>query len=198
MFYGTRFNYNLLYFITAMSPAYFLFLLQVNEKFDQPFDKVIYGLNFNIYVWCAILFTFVVILALTLKKLLYIQYTKGLGTPVMPNKFQKFSESNIEESNGNVISFLLGNIIPVVLIMENSINEAIIVFIILQLIIFILIMKSSDLFPNILLIILGVDLCKTKDGNYLFIFKGKNVNVEKVYQLGDAGKSKIYITAYKK
>lgn len=116
----------------------------------------------------------------------------------MSNKLQEFSKINIEESNGNVISFLLGNIIPVVLIMENSINETIIVFILLQLIIFILIVKSSDIFPNILLLILGVDLCKTKNGNYLFTFNGENTNIERVYQIGDAGNSKTYITAYKK
>lgn len=198
MFYGTRFIYNLLYFVTAMSPAYFLFLLQLNEKFEKPLDKVIFDYNITIYHWCAILFLLIIILSLVLKKLLLLQFTRGLGTPVLPNKLQKFSVSNIDESNGNIISFLLGNIIPAVLIMESSLSEATIVFILLQLIIFILITKSSDIFPNILLIILGIDLCKTKDGDYLFILKGSSTSMERVYQLGDAGKSKIYITAYKK
>lgn len=198
MFYGTRFTYNLLYFLTAMSPAYFLFLLQINEKFNQPFDYCFWGINFNIYIWCLVLFLILIIVAFGLKKLLIIQFKRGLGTPVFERDLFKFSKSNIEENNGSVISFLLGNIIPVVLIMENSIKEAFVVFILLQTIIFILTMKSSEIFPNIVLIILGVDICKTKDGDYLFIFKGENVNVESVYQLGDAGKSRIYITAYKK
>lgn len=181
-----------------MSPAYFLFLLQLNEKFNQPLDTIIYDYNINVYHWCTIVFLLIILLSLLLKKLLLIQFTKGLGTPVLTNKLHKFSATNIDESNGNIISFLLGNIIPAVLIMESSLSEATIVFILLQLIIFILITKSSDIFPNILLIILGIDLCKTKDGDYLFILKGSSPTIDRVYQLGDASKSKIYITAYKK
>lgn len=198
MFYGTRFGYNLLYFLTAMSPAYFLFLLQINEKFNQPFDKMFFGISFNIYTWCLVLFLILIALALILKYLLKVQFTKGLGTPLLTNELYKFFKSNIEETNGSVISFLLGNIIPVVLIMENSIKEAMVTFVLLQVIIFILTIKSSEIFPNIVLIILGVDICKTKDGNYLFIFNGEDTNLRRVFQLGDAGKSKIYITAYKK
>ncbi|MGG0293729.1 antibiotic resistance protein VanZ [Bacillus pacificus] len=198
MFYGTRFSYNLLYFLTAMSPAYFLFLLQVNQKFNNPFNKKIFGISFNVYIWCLILFFILTIMAVILRALLKLQFKQGLGTPVLRNELYKFSKANIEESNGSVISFLLGNIIPVVLIMENSIKEATVVFILLQVIVFILTVKSSEIFPNIVLIILGLDICKTKDGNYLFIFNGEDNNPERVYQLGDAGKSKLYITAYKK
>ena len=198
MFYGTRFSYNLLYFLTAMSPAYFLFLLQINEKFNQPFDKRIFGINFNIYTWCFVLFLLLTIMAFILKKLLKVQFTKGIGTPVLTNEIYKFSKSNIEENNGSVISFLLGNIIPVVLIMENSIKEAIFVFVLLQVIIYILTIKSSEIFPNIVLVILGVDICKNKEGNYIFILNGEDESLENVYQLGDAGKSRVYITAYKK
>jgi len=181
-----------------MSPAYFLFLLQINEKFNQPFDKRIFGINFNIYTWCFVLFLLLTIMAFILKKLLKVQFTKGIGTPVLTNEIYKFSKSNIEENNGSVISFLLGNIIPVVLIMENSIKEAIFVFVLLQVIIYILTIKSSEIFPNIVLVILGVDICKNKEGNYIFILNGEDESLENVYQLGDAGKSRVYITAYKK
>ncbi|WP_249278789.1 antibiotic resistance protein VanZ [Bacillus cereus] len=198
MFYGTRFGYNLLYFVTAMSPAYFLFLLQVNEKFKKPFDRKILGVDFNIYTWCLVLFIILFLMAFILKILLKMQFTRGLGTPVLTNKLDGFSKSNIEETNGSVVSFLLGNIIPVVLIMENSIKEAIVVFLLLQIIIYLLTVKSSEIFPNIVLIILGVDICKTKDGNYLLIFNGQDEEMLKVYQIGDVRKSRLYITAYKK
>lgn len=198
MFYGTRFIYNLLYFVTAMSPAYFLFLLQVNDKFNKPFDKKIIGIDFNIYTWCLVLFLSLSVIAFILKWLLKVQFKKGLGTPVLSNKLDKFSSYNIEETNGSVVSFLLGNIIPVVLIMENSIKEAIVVFLLLQVIIFILTVKSSEVFPNIVLIILGIDICKTKDGNYLLTLNGQDEEILKVYQIGDVRKSRLYVSAYKK
>lgn len=181
-----------------MSPAYFLFLLQINEKFKNPFDLKIFNINFNIYIWCSILFISLLLLALFLKWLLKIQFTRELGAPVLSSKLSDFSNHNIEETNGSVVSFLLGNIIPVVLIMENGIKEAIVVFLLLQIIIYLLIVKSSEIFPNIVLIILGVDICKTKDGNYLLIIKGQDENMLNVYQIGDVSKSKLYITAYRK
>lgn len=198
MFYGTRFGYNLLYFLTAMSPAYVLFLLQIDNIFHSPLDKNILGIRFNIYTWCLVLIIVFIILGFLLKGLLKLQLKRGTGTPVLEANLKKFYKSNIEEVNGNIISFLLGNIIPVVLIMENSITVAIAVFVVLQIFIYTLTIKSSDIFPNVLLIILGVDICKTKDGNYLLIFKGQDKNLKEVYQLGDAGRSKLYITAYKK
>lgn len=198
MFYGTRFIYNLLYFISAMSPAYFLFLLQVNQKFDDPFNVDLFGINFDIYTWCLVLFFFLLFITLILKWLLKKQYKDGLGNPVLSKKLEVFTDHNIESINGNVVSFLLGNIIPAVLIIENSIIEALILFALLQTMIYILIVKSSDIFPNVALIILGVDICKTKDGNYLLIFRSKNVEESKVYQIGDAQKSKLFITMRKK
>ncbi|GAE26236.1 hypothetical protein JCM9140_2275 [Halalkalibacter wakoensis JCM 9140] len=191
MFYGTKLFYKVLYYVTAMAPAYFLFLLQINDKFNKAFDT-------NIYVMCLILFILIISLAYLLKNSLYRHYIKERGNEVPTSEIQQYSQSNLEESNGSVISFLLGNIIPGVLIMENSIYEAIIVFLTLQILIFILIMKSSDIFPNILLVILGVDLCKTKEGKYLFVFKKETVSELKVFQIGDSSKSKTFITIYKK
>ncbi|GHH96646.1 antibiotic resistance protein VanZ [Neobacillus kokaensis] len=191
MFYGTKLFYKVLYYVTAMAPAYFLFLLQINDKFKMAFDT-------NIYLLCLILFIIINTLAYLLKSSLYRHYIKERGNEVPSSEIPQYSESNLEESNGSVISFLLGNIIPGVLIMENSLNEAIVVFVLLQILIFILIMKSSDIFPNILLIIMGVDLCKTKEGKYIFIFKKDIVSETKVFQIGDSAKSKTFITIYKK
>jgi len=191
LFYGTKLFYKVLYYITAMAPAYFLFLLQINNKFNKTF-------TIDIYLLCIILFILIISLAFILRSILFRHYAKGRGNEVPSSEIQKYSQPNLEESNGSVISFLLGNIIPGVLIMENSIYEALVVFFTLQILIFILIMKSSDIFPNILLIILGVDLCKTKEGKYLFIFKKEDVSELKVFQIGDSSKSKTFITIYKK
>lgn len=197
MFYGTRFIYNVLYFITAMTPAYFLFLLQINQKFKNPLDVSIYGVEINIYTWCFILFIIFFLLTLLLKWLLKEQYTKGRGKPVSSFRLKNFSKDNIESLNGNVVYFLLGNILPGVLIMETSIAEAVIVFILLQIMIYILVIKSSDVFPNVALVILGIELCKTRNGDYLLVLKGEEEEV-KIYQIGDVRKSRLYITMSKK
>lgn len=198
MFYGTRFPYKLLYFVTAMSPAYFLFILQLNHKFNGEIGFTLKKQDINVYHLCCILFLLVISLSLILKFLLNRQFKKGRGYLLLSNELGEFDKNKIEDSNGNIISFLLGTVVPAVLIIETSLIEAIIVFVILQIIIFILVNKSSEIFPNIMLIILGVDICKMASGKYLFILKGRNRDISKVLQLGNPSKSKLFITSLKK
>lgn len=47
-------------------------------------------------------------------------------------------------------------------------------------------------------IILGIDLCKTEDENYVFTFKSNKFKDFKVYHLGEPFKSKVFITMYEK
>ncbi|MEK4715843.1 antibiotic resistance protein VanZ [Sporosarcina sp. FSL K6-5500] len=202
MFYGTRWFYRMLYFVTAMAPAYFLFLLQIDDKFNQPLEVNLAfkgtSLQLNVFWWCGILLILVITLSFLLRKLLIRQYTHSSTNQVLPPDKDYFKENKLEEINGNVISFLLGIVIPAVLIIENNIIIAFVVFIIIQFLIYILIMKSTDIFPNILLIIMGVSLCKTQHNNYVFIFKSKKYQEFKVYVLGDPQKTKMHITMYKK
>ncbi|WP_241774590.1 MULTISPECIES: antibiotic resistance protein VanZ [Lysinibacillus] len=202
MFYGTRWFYKILYFITAMSPAYFLFLLQLDDKFQHPFKMnwniKIVTIDINVYWWCGLLFIILFFLTWFLRFLLTQQYINSSTNQVLPGNRKSFEESELEEINGNTMSFLLGNIIPAVLIIEGNLYGAIIVFIVIQILIYTLIMKSTDIFPNIALVILGINLCKTKDSKYVFTFKSKKFIDFKVYQLGEPTKSKIYITMYKK
>lgn len=198
MFYGTRFPYKLLYFVTAMSPAYFLFLLQLNHKFNGEIEFMIKKQNVNVYHLCCILFLLIISLSLILKFLINRQFKKGRGYLLLNNELGEFDRRQIDDSNGNIISFLLGTIIPAVLIIETSLIEAVIVFVILQVIIFILVNKSNEIFPNIMLIILGIDICKMASGKYLLILKGNNREISKVIQLGNPSKSKLFITSLKK
>ncbi|GGA91409.1 hypothetical protein GCM10007183_14510 [Staphylococcus muscae] len=198
IFYGTRFFYKFLYFITAMTPAYFLFLLQIDDKFQHPFDTTILKMKLDVYWWCGILFLILFILALFLKWLIINQYKTPSTDRVLNNKKEKFKLNNLEEINGSIISFLLGNVLPAVLIIESNLLVAILIFIIIQILIYILIMKSTDIFPNIFLIILGIDLCKTEDDDYVFTFKSKKYEEFKVYHIGEPLKSRLYITMYEK
>lgn len=185
-----------------MSPAYFLFLLQIDDKFNQPLNKELkfngVTIFLNVYWWCGILFILVFMLAFFLRVLLIRQYTNSSTDQVLAPDKDYFKENNLEERNGNVISFLLGTVIPAVLIIESNIFVAFVVFIVIQILIYVLIMKSTDIFPNVLLIILGISLCRTHTNNYVFTFKSKDYQQLKVYRLGDPEKTKIHITMYKK
>ena len=198
LFVGTRKLYKILYFLTAMSPAYFLFLLQLKGKYAEFLSKKL---------WCAsydsiIIFTIVsiplaaFILGFLLKKILIYQYKQGTNEQVIKNK-EQFNFGNIQQKNGNVISFLLGNIFPSVIIIENNIIICVIFFIVLQFLIFKVVMNSTDIFPNVILILCRVDIIQTNLGKYSFVFYEKSKNdTFKVYQIGKPFISKLYITKY--
>lgn len=202
MFYGTRWFYKILYFLTSMSPAYILFLLQIDDKFKSHLNKEIefgdFLIKLDIYWWCGLLLLFLILLGVLLRALIINQYIKASTDQVLPPKKEYFEENKLEERNGNVISFLLGTVIPAVLIIESDIKIAVAVFVVIQILIYILIMKSTDIFPNVLLIIFGISLCKTQHNDYVFTFKSDKYQDLKVYKIGDPEKSKIHITMYKK
>lgn len=200
MFYGTKLWYKGLYFLTAMSPAYILFILQIHDSFKNKKGNLEFfkwEINFNIYCMCAVVLFFFLILAFILKRSLIRQYKKGLSDRHL-GTLNQFKENNLAEENGNITTFLLGAIIPAVLIVDGNLYAAIVIFILLQFIIYKLIMRSTDLFPNVLLVILGINLCKTIDNNYVFTFKSKDYESPKVYIIGDPSKSRMHITMYKK
>jgi len=185
-----------------MSPAYILFLLQIDDKFKNPLNKELefgdFSIMLDIYWWCGFLLLIFILLGFLLRALLINQYIKSSTDQVLPPKKEYFEENTLEERNGNVISFLLGTVIPAVLIIESDLKIAVAVFIVIQILIYILIMKSTDIFPNVLLIIFGISLCKTQQNDYVFTFKSDTYQELKVYKIGDPEKSKIHITMYKK
>lgn len=198
MFVGTRKFYKILYFLTAMSPAYFLFLLQIKEKYAKLLNKKIWCVSYDSIITFTILSIPIValILGFLLKKILVYQYKQGTNEQVINNK-EQFKLRHIQQKNGNVISFLLGNIFPSVIILENNILICITFFIVLQFLIFKVIMNSTDIFPNVILILYKVDIVQTNLGKYSFVFYEKSKNdTFKVYQIGKPFISKLYITKY--
>lgn len=201
MFYGTSFFYKFLYFITAMCPTYPLFLLQINAKFKQDMKKYDFlYLNFgiNIYYQCLILIIFLILLSILLNLVLRRQYFHPFTDRVNSKEKVVFLEHNLKEINGTVTNFLLGVLLPAVFIVEYSLNTALLTFLCIQCLIYTLMIRSTDIFPNILLILLGINLCKTSDDRYVFTFKSKKFSDNIVYSIGESGKSKIYITMYER
>ena len=109
---------------------------------------------------------------------------------------EQFNFGNIQQKNGNVISFLLGNIFPSVIIIENNIIICVI-FLLYYNFNFKVVMNSTDIFPNVILILCRVDIIQTNLGKYSFVFYEKSKNdTFKVYQIGKPFISKLYITKY--
>lgn len=198
MFIGTRFFYKILYFLTAMSPAYLLFLLQVRGKYETILSKKLGDISYDSIMVITIILILLAafILGLLLKKLLIYQYQEGTNEQVIENK-EQFKFENIQQKNGNVISFLLGNILPSVIIIEDNIIMCIIFFMILQFLIFKVVMNSTDIFPNVILILYKVDIMQTNLGKYSFVFYEESTDdTFRVYQIGKPFISNLYITKY--
>lgn len=201
MFYGTKFFYKFLYFITAMCPTYPLFLLQINAKFKlemKEHDYFYLKFGLNIYYQCLILILIIFLMSILLKIILKKQYFNAFTDRVNNEKKIVFLEHNLKEVNGTVTNFLLGVLLPAVFIVEYSLSSALLTFLCIQFLIYTLMTRSTDIFPNILLILLGINLCKTSNDNYVFTFKSKKFNDHIVYLIGESGKSKIYITMYER
>ena len=169
MFFGTKLWFRLIYFFTAMSPAYILFItkLIISFQFDPIFGyKVIH---------------FLIMFALILIIILSTIFLKGALCSITKSQENLYSlnletETKIEEVNGEVVSFLIGVIIPTVFFLEECLLPTIIMFILIQAMSFLLISKSNTIFPNVILILFGINIYSLKNGKFLI----SNLNINEL------------------
>lgn len=132
-----------------MSPSYFLFILQLNDKFQNIFEMNLnlfgFSIKTNIY-WVGV---FILVVTLTstlfLRLLLIKQYKNSSTDQVLGGNKKNFSSSELEERNGGVIPFLLGNILPTVVVVGDKVSVTIFMFLILQFLLFVLIISFVKL-----------------------------------------------------
>ncbi|WP_283586688.1 hypothetical protein [Limosilactobacillus vaginalis] len=174
MFIGTSYLFRILYFLTSMMPAYVIFILQ---------------LKINGLVCCGL-----IIMICTL------EYVAGFFIRSMiikrsKNAVNKIAQVYIKSKNGNVLTFVFGVIIPSILFPDNASNiKLILIQVGIQIMLFIVMQKSSDIIPNIVLILEGVAIYTTKDGNYIISLDDiKNGIKVRMYRLGDTERAKIFI-----
>ena len=156
MFDGTSWLFKILYFLTAMSPAYFLFI----------FTQVKLGVIGSIG-----LFLIISLCTIPLKIMIEKSADEGVKTP-------KYEVTKIETKNGEIPSFLLGVILPSVIGGADNFIMNLIIFIVLQLCLFILMIKSSSILPNVLLIFMGLNIFEMEDGKYIFSSRKKLVEID--------------------
>lgn len=159
MFFGTKCLFKILYYITAMSPAYLLFSLQLFEHND-----------IGVYIIDAYKVPLVTILILILSLVLTFLVKRNLiySTKSEENSYSvDFNTDQIVQINGNVVSFFAGVILPVIFYMKESILISISVFIGIQIMVYILVSKSDTIFPNILLLLFGLNIYTLNNGKFL-------------------------------
>src|SRR5699024_1114220 len=148
MFFGTKHYFKILYFITAMSPAYLIYSLQLYSHKHLEFIMItIYGFP----VFILILFFLLIFLGYLLKVIL-IKITDDNENPYNIESIRHIQK----DKNGSSIVFLIGVIFPSIIYIEENIVINLIVFLIIQLLLYKLMSNSTALFPNVLLISFGI------------------------------------------
>lgn len=189
MFDGTNKLFKILYFLTAMLPAYVLFLLQIENR---VININFLGFNKNKFIFMIIIIIIVeIFIGIFLKKMLLKSVRNDLTI--------EFSDENIKYSkNGDVISFLLSVILPSVITISDHFYINLVTFIILQVLIYKLMVRSNNIFPNILMIILDMDIYeveinKQTNIRYIITFNGKKINRGIISRIGDSTSCNTYI-----
>lgn len=188
MFFGTKSWFKILYFITAMSPAYILYSLHLYAR-DEICIFVLSG--YKIPVITLILVKLFLLLGLIMRKIL-IRVTKDNENPYHLNH----SYREIIDQNGTSLVFLLGVIIPSVIYIENSLTINLIIFLFIQYLLYTLMSNSTTLFPNIVLIIYGIHSFRLRDGKYLVSDKPMMQYSERELQttiIGDKSNTLCYV-----
>lgn len=178
MFEGTQNWFKICYFLTAMIPAYALFILELDIK-----DRLIsYG--------CVLLSVAIgLIIGLTLKSILFKRSKTAVVTPNYTVK--------LVSKNGEILSFIFGIIIPSVLLPGQAGNvEKTVIFFVIQLLCYLVIVRSSTILPNVILLVLGIDVYFVEENEFILTIHQKIKTSEKViqvYRLGDSSENNIFI-----
>lgn len=145
--------FRILYFITSMSPAYILMAVKYVDL-NWLADRLHCPLLSNIYLSKLIAMSACAIICF----LLAYFFKKKLDDIGGQRVSISYHHLNINTKNGDMVSFLIGIILPTFINIDDSWFINILLFILLQLLIYKLMTKSSFIFPNILLILIGYSL----------------------------------------
>lgn len=176
MFDGTNYRFKLSYYLTAMLPAYILFVMQISSRF--------YVQDLTEIILITSIIIIGILIALSLKKLIN-HTTEGYTTRFNP-------ENLIYIRNGEVVSFLLGVIFPSVFIFSDNILVSIGIFMSIQMLIYNLMIRSSEVFPNVLMIMLGMDVYELTESNEYIIIFNKQLKKGNITKIGNNNSCNTY------
>lgn len=180
MFEKTNLIFKFTYFLGSITPAIILFSISLGVSIKIVICELIIG----------------IVSTLILRRILNGISKSDSGTTKL------IHEAILEEKNGDVLALIFGIIIPSVIIPDNlSVIGKISFFLIIQCVIYFLMVRSSSIFPNVLLILFGVNTYRLTDGTYL-IDPNKSVNHKKVSlwakRIGSSSINNTYVIVRRK
>lgn len=187
-FRDTKFIFRIIYFITAMIPSLLIFfVLNYNSM-----KSYILSLK-NSHIVITILLLILIIFIICTINVIYQCHRYKNRTIVI---------KHVIDVNDKTISLLTGIILPTVVSSTNNLFINFITYFCMLIITYKLMVRSSNSFPNLLLILLGYDLYKCKaieksidileSKDDIFIFSNKELQEGEEIQLSRIANSGIY------
>lgn len=191
MFRYTPFIFKITYYITSMTPAIMLFTLKV---LYQDFSNKDYGHDLVIVTVLAML-AIVSLMAIGLLSSIKKKYRAGHYYSQNRYDTRTFSNENIAAVNGDPVSFLISNITSVFLI-QGEIIPSILAYIAINLIIFMMMMNTFNIHPNIFFIVAGIDIVKTKENQFLINLNIGDKDSSTIQRFTEEEKGRLHVVGH--
>lgn len=196
MFFGTRKMFKFSYYWTSMIPAYIIFIARIFSELQETklhlsinVLKKIFNIEIKKFGWIMVgLFVLVSIFCVfRLYQLISKTQKKQRATKEIEVNFNEMISQNQTngasnilrvETNGfykinpGLISYLLGTVFSsgtLSFVSSNSLIIKVFIFLVVQLLIWLYVMNSSDSVPNIILVLLRMDLVSINDKYWILI-----------------------------
>lgn len=188
MFQHTSWTFKILYYLTSMAPAIMLFTLKLMYlNFDQrSYDHLtILGVVLSLFILISSLAS---MLIYRMKK----NYQNRNYYDQDYYDKDSFSIDKVSAINGDPVSFLISNITSVFLVQEQVL-PSIITYIVINLMIFTMMIKTYNIQPNLFLMLGGIDIIKTKNNQFLIILNQDESQVDRIYKVTPEEEGRLHI-----
>lgn len=188
MFQHTSWTFKILYYITSMAPAILLFTL-----------KLMY-LNFNqrsydhLTILGVVLSLFILISSLA-SMLIYRMKKNYQNRNYYDQDYydkDSFSSDKVSAVNGDPVSFLISNITSVFLV-QGQVLPSIITYLVINLMIFTMMVKTYNIQPNLFLTLGGIDIIKTKSNQFLIVLNQDESESDCIYRVMPEEEGRLHI-----
>lgn len=188
MFQHTSWTFKILYYITSMAPAILLFTL-----------KLMY-LNFNqrsydhLTILGVVLSLFILISSLA-SMLIYRMKKNYQNRNYYDQDYydkDSFSSDKVSAVNGDPVSFLISNITSVFLV-QGQVLPSFITYLVINLMIFTMMIKTYNIQPNLFLTLGGIDIIKTKNNQFLIVLNQDESESDRIYRVMPEEEGRLHI-----
>lgn len=189
MFFGTNFLFKICYFWTAMLPAYIIILL---KKHDELKCLSLNFFNISISIEAILLPVFIIF---TLFSLFYLlckikrteekktgQLEITINFNVEKDKNDTVDNYGFYTVNPNLMEYLLSIVVTsgiTSLDLSQSLYIQLFIFVVIQILLLLYVLNSSDPIPNLLLVICRKDIVSVEDR--LFIICDRSILKQRLY-----------------